>query len=206
MYRPPAFAIDDAGTLHAFIRAQPFAVVALAVGEGVQLAYAPVILSADGGSARFHLTANNPVGQAADGARVTLSFLGAHAYISPDWYETAGMVPTWNYEAVEGRGMVRKLDPDALRALLDALSQAEEVRLAPKPVWTADKVPAEKMARLLAAITGFEIVFESLQGKFKLSQNLAPQDFGGALRGLDMRGDPASSGVAAAMRKAQKPG
>src|ERR1700761_2747782 len=100
MYRPAAFAIDDKDALHAFIRANPFATVAVAVEGRVAIAYAPVIL--DGGTACFHLAANNPVAQAAGGARLTLSFLGAHAYISPDWYATTGMVPTWNYTAVEG--------------------------------------------------------------------------------------------------------
>ncbi len=202
MYRPRAFAVDDADALHAFVRAQPFATVAAVVEGAVQFAYAPVVLGADG-AVRFHLARANPLAGLADGATVRLSFMGAHAYVSPDWYASEGMVPTWNYSAVEGVGSLKRLDEAGLRALLADLSAAEEAALLPKAPWTVDKVPAAKMATLLNAIVGFSVVFDSLEGKFKLSQNLGPKDFDGAQRGLDARGDAASAAVAAAMRKAR---
>lgn len=201
MYRPAAFAVDDRPTLDAFIRAHPFATIALVRDGRVEIAYAPVVL--DGGSVRFHLAANNPVAQAADGARLKLSFLGAHAYISPDWYATKTMVPTWNYSAVEGEGIAERLDGEALTTLLVDLSAAEESPLAPKKPWTIDKVPPERMAMLLKAITGFSLRFETLEGTFKLSQNVKSEDFEGAVRGLEGRGDAASAAVAAAMRKSR---
>ncbi|MEJ0025747.1 MAG: FMN-binding negative transcriptional regulator [Rhizomicrobium sp.] len=196
MYRPAA--VDERQALDAFIRAQPFATIALTRDGAVQLAYAPVVLDAEG--VRFHLAANNPMARA-DGARLRLSFLGAHAYISPGWYETKTMVPTWNYSAVEGEGVARRLDEPALTALLVDLSAAEEAKLAPKKPWTVDKVPAERMAMLLRAIVGFSLRFETLEGKFKLSQNAKPEDFAGAVRGLEERGDAASVAVAGAMRR-----
>jgi len=203
MYRPQAFAVDDRTTLRAFVRAHPFAIVALAKGGAVEIAYAPVVLDGDG--ARFHLAAANPVAQAADGARLKLSFLGAHAYVSPDWYETAGMVPTWNYSAVEAEGIARRLTGDALVRLLADLSAAEEAHLAPKAPWTLDKVPSDRRERLLSAIVGFALDFETLEGKFKLSQNAKAEDAAGAMRGLEARGDAASLAVAANMRRVAKP-
>ena len=200
MYRPAAFAVDDAQELHAFIRAQPFATIAAVVDGAVQFAYAPVVVSA-AGLARFHLARANPVAGLADGTRVRLSFLGANAYVSPDWYERAAMVPTWNYSAVEAEGALRRMSEDALRSLLIDLSAAEEEKLRPKRPWTIDKVPSERMAGLLQAIAGFEVRFETLAGKFKLSQDKAPQDFDGVLRGLDGCGDAASAAVAQAMRR-----
>jgi transcriptional regulator len=202
MYRPRAFAVDDSDALHAFIRNQPFATVAAVVEGAVQLAYAPVAVGADG-AVRFHLARANPLASLADGAAVRLSFMGAHAFVSPDWYVSEGMVPTWNYSAVEGAGMLQRLDEDGLRTLLVDLSAAEEAALLPKKPWTIDKVPAAKMAMLLNAIIGFSVAFESLEGKFKLSQNLKSEDFDGARRGLQARGDPASAAVAEAMRKAR---
>jgi transcriptional regulator len=199
MYRPSAFAVDDKAALRAFVRTYPFATVALAVEGCVALAYAPVML--DGDTARFHLAANNPVAQAADGARVKFGFMGAHAYISPDWYATPGMVPTWNYSAVEGEGIAHRLDADATRAMLEDLSAAEEAHLLPKPPWKIDRVPAGKMAILLKAIIGFAVIFDTLEGKLKLSQNVKREDFDGALVGLEARGDTQSRAVADAMRK-----
>src|SRR5258707_14661030 len=117
MYRPRAFAADDIQQLHAFVRAHPFATLAAVVDGAVRLAYAPVVTAADG-TARFHLARGNPLAALGDGGRLRLSFLGANAYVSPDWYESAGMVPTWNYSAVEGEGIVQRLGEDGLRTLL----------------------------------------------------------------------------------------
>lgn len=199
MYRPRAFAVDDADVLHAFIRANPFATLAAVVDGAMQIAYAPVVME-EGGVARFHLARGNPMAALEDGARLRLSFLGPHGYVSPDWYKSEGMVPTWNYEADEAEGAVRRLGTDALRALLARLSAAEEVHLLPKMPWTIDKVPEAKLIALMGALVGFEVAFETLEGKFKLSQNVKPEDFDGVLRGLDTRGDAASAGVASAMR------
>jgi transcriptional regulator len=202
MYRPAAFAVDDAGRLRDFIRDHPFATLAAVVAGAVAFAYVPVVVDADG-TVRFHLARGNPLAQLADGAVMRLSFLGADAYVSPDWYASEGMVPTWNYSAVEGQGAVRRLNEAELRSLLVDLSAAEEAKLLPKQPWTVDKVPAAKMAMLLNAIAGFSVRCETLEGKFKLSQNVKPEDFAGALRGLEARGDAASRAVAAAMRKAR---
>ncbi|HEY0105271.1 MAG TPA: FMN-binding negative transcriptional regulator [Rhizomicrobium sp.] len=201
MYRPAAFAIDDPARLRRFIRDNPFATVAAAPQGRVVFAYAPVIVDDDG--MRFHLAAANPLAQMSDGARLSFSVLGPHAYVSPDWYESKSRVPTWNYCAVEGEGVVRRLDRDALRELLVDLSAAEETRLAPKDPWTIDQVPEDRMETMLTAIVGFAVRFETLAGKFKLSQNVSAQDAAGAIAGLDARGDAAGAAVAAAMRTAR---
>jgi transcriptional regulator len=208
MYRPAAFAVDDVQALHAVMRERAFATLARVRGNNVEFAYAPIVLDAaagPNGTIRFHLASNNPIVDGADGAQFRISFLGPDAYISPDWYETAGIVPTWNYIAVEGQGVARKLNSDALRQLLADVSASQEAKLFPKKPWTIDKVPEQKMSMLMNAIVGFEIRLESLAGKFKLSQNLKPADFDGAVRGLEARADAVSRAVAAAMRRAIAP-
>jgi transcriptional regulator len=202
MYRPRAYVVENRETLHATIRARRFATIAAAIDGVVQLAYAPVALDTGCGTCgriRFHLARLNPLADLAD-AHMRLSFLGPDAYISPDWYETHALVPTWNYIAVEATGTARRLDDGALRQLLADLSAAEEMQLAPKPVWTPDKVPEDRMVMLLGAIRGFEVRLDTLEGKFKLSQDKSAADLAGAIKGLEARGDPASLAVAAAMR------
>ena len=203
MYRPPAFATNDIAALHDAIRTRVFATIACMIDGTIALAYAPVVLDADDeplGGVRLHLAAANPVAQVPNGTAMTLSFLGPDAYVSPDWYETHGRVPTWNYIAVEGRGTAERVDGEALRHMLVDLTAAEERKLLPKPPWTIDKVPEAKMGALLNAIVGFRIRFETLEGKFKLSQNVAPADAEGVRHGLVERGDPASAAVAEHMR------
>ncbi len=177
------------------------------IDGAVAIAYAPVVLDPNEGPRGgiwFHLAGNNPVAAVADGTKVTLSFLGPDAYVSPDWYETKGRVPTWNYIAVEGSGAVRRLNDEELRQMLVDLSASEESKLLPKQPWTIDKVPEEKMPALLNAIVGFSVRFETLEGKLKLSQNVTPQDIDGVMRGLAGRGDAASVAVASEMRKFSK--
>ncbi|HTT97062.1 MAG TPA: FMN-binding negative transcriptional regulator [Rhizomicrobium sp.] len=204
MYRPPAFATDDLAALHKTIRARVFASVACVVGGAIEFAYAPVVLDAGEGArggVRFHLAGNNPVASIPDGTPAVLSFLASDAYVSPDWYDTKGRVPTWNYIAVEGRGATQRLNEEQLKQLLIDLSAEEEDKLLPKKPWTIDKVPEEKLGGLMKAIVGFSVRFETLEGKFKLSQNVTREDAEGVMRGMIAHGDPASRAVARAMRR-----
>jgi transcriptional regulator len=200
MHRPRAFAVDDIARLHEVIRCRVFATIAAMIDGRVEFAYAPVVLDGrDGpfGTVRFHLAAANPIADVQEGAPLAISFISDDAYVSPDWYAASGMVPTWNYIAVEGRGAMRHIKGGDMRQLLVDLSAAEEANLAPKTPWTIEKVPAAKFEMLLNAIVGFSVQFDSLEGKFKLSQNVKPDDHEGVVRGLEARG----ATIAQAMKK-----
>jgi transcriptional regulator len=206
MYRPPQYVVDDVSLLHKTIRSYPFATIARSANDQVEFAYTPVVLDEkDGpvGQVRFHFARANPLVQAAD-EPFFFSFRGPDAYVSPDWYRSEALVPTWNYVAIEGHGTAHRLDDDGLRALLIDLSAQEEARLAPKTPWTMDKVPAERQAGLMRAIVGFSLRFDALKGKFKLSQDKPAQDVEGVLRGLEERGDGRSRAVSAAMKSIRR--
>ena len=198
--------VDDVAALHAFIGNRPFATIGVVVESRVVLAYAPAVLDAGGalGTVRFHLAKNNPVAAVADGAPMQISFMGPDAYVSPDWYVSQGLVPTWNYMAVEGEGWARVLPDLELQALLVDLSAEQERQLLPKKPWTVDKLTADRRAALTNAIVGFSVMFEKLEGKFKLSQDKKPEDIEGVIAGLEARGDAASLAVAKAMRSTRR--
>ncbi|HVP83890.1 MAG TPA: FMN-binding negative transcriptional regulator [Rhizomicrobium sp.] len=203
MYRPRAFAVDDAGVLRAFVGERAFATVALAIEGRIHFAYTPVVLDGGGlGRICFHLAKANPVCAAADGQVLQFSFLGDDAYISPDWYASKGRVPTWNYTAVEAAGVARKLSRDELHQLLVDLSADQETRLLPKEPWRIDKVEPAKLASLLEAIEGFEVALDKLEGKFKLSQNVGAADMAGVIDALEKHGDEAGRRIAKAMKRA----
>ena len=203
MYVPPLFAFSDLAAIHAFMRKNVFAVIAGQIGGAIQFAYAPIVLDPNAGpsgSVRFHLARANPLAEIEDGAQLKLSIMAVHTYISPDWYSTPGQVPTWNYVAVEGAGGVKRLAAEGLKRLLADLAAQEEGALAPKPAWTMERVPPERLEVLLNAIAGFELPLERLEGKAKLSQNRARADREGAIAALELRGDAASAAIATAMR------
>jgi len=198
MYRPHAFAVDDVAVLQEVLRRRVFVTFAALQDSALRFAYAPIIVDPDG--VRFHLAMRNPLASLEDRARVSLSALAADAYVSPDWYRTIVTVPTWNYIAVEGEGVVRRLSREELRTLLADLSAQEEQKLAPKPPWTMDKVSPERTEAMMNVIQGFALSFERLEGKFKLSQDKLPEDRQGVINGLEARGDAASLAVVRAMR------
>lgn len=199
MFRPHAFAVDDPALLRDVLRNRVFVTFAAIQDGQVRFSYAPVVV--DEAGLRYHLAIRNPMGLLEDGARVSVSCMAADAYVSPDWYRSTVTVPTWNYIAVEAEGPVRRLSRDELRTLLEELAAQEENKLLPKPPWKMDKVSHARNNALMNVIVGFELAFERLQGKFKLSQDKNPDDIEGVIEGLEARGDAASVAIAKAMRR-----
>jgi len=204
MYCPSHFALSDIGALHEYIQRNVFATFVGVMDGVIHFAYVPVVLDAEPqplGSVRFHFARANPLAGIEEGAPLKLSFMGAHAYVSPDWYETPGQVPTWNYTAVEATGRVRCLTNGETICHFESLAAQEEAILAPKRPWTVAKVDTDRLDKLLSGIVGFHLVFDALEGKAKLSQNRNASDVAGVITGLEGRDDEMSRAIAQEMRK-----
>jgi|SRR5262245_17367778 len=208
MYNPAHFAISDAAQICDFVRRNPFATLAAVIDGEVHFAYVPVILDDAAGSLgrlHFHFARANPMVALQDGERILVSMLGAHAYVSPDWYESPNQVPTWNYTAVEGSGTVKRLDGEHTVRYLERLAAEQEATLLPKTPWSPAKVAPEQLKKLLLGIVGFELALDRLEGKAKLSQNKTKADIRGVIGALRDRGDAMAAAVAAAMQKTSLP-
>lgn len=172
-YVPRHFRIDDAGSLERFVDAHAFGTLVTAGPAGLGVSHIP-FLPERGADGRLrllgHVARANPHWQELEQAGEVLAiFAGPHAYVSPGWYANHPSVPTWNYAVVHARGTARLLPPGEFPALLDRLTRRyEDGRASP---WRMESLPADYTARLLEAIVGFEIAVETLEGKFKLSQN-----------------------------------
>jgi transcriptional regulator len=135
---------------------------------------------------RGHVARANPVWKKAKGQALAI-FLGPHAYVSPSWYpsktETGKAVPTWNYITVHAKGAIHWMrDHDWLRAHVGALSAVHEAgREVP---WMISDAPLTYIDTMLKGIVGFELAIETLEGKWKLSQNRDAADLAGACEGL----------------------
>jgi len=121
-----------------------------------------------------HMARANPQwNDLAQGQKVLSVFQGPHAYVSPSWYAMPG-VPTWNYAAVHLYGIPRLIEDGVeLESIVEKLTAVHEAKY-PEP-WQLT-LTAEKRARLLGMIVGFEIEVTEIQGKFKLSQNRSTED------------------------------
>jgi len=185
MYIPPPFRIEDPAKLSAFIQQNGFATL---VTQNLDANHMPMLL--DGNVLRGHVARANPVWKSGEGTVLAI-FLGPHAYVSPNWYpskaETGKAVPTWNYITVHARGRIQwRQEPDWLRAHVTALSQEHESGR-PSP-WQVSDAPANYVDGLLRAIVGFELTIESLEGKYKLSQNRDAADRAGVRDALAREG------------------
>ena len=203
MYNPAAFKITDSASVEELVRRHSFATIVGIIDGVAHLAYAPTLFLPGGncGRVQFHLARANPLAEVQQGARLTLSFLGPHSYISPRWYKTSGQVPTWNYVVAEAAGHVRRLRTDELKSQLDLLVTQNEARLSGSEPWALSQLSNDRFEALLKAIRGFEVELESLEGKRKLSQNRAAEDAAGAIVGLETTADSASLAVAQAMKE-----
>lgn len=189
MYIPDMFREDRTETPHDAVRTIGFATL---ITEGLEANHLPMLLQegANGQVLRGHVARANPVWKKGDGAALAI-FLGPHAYVSPNWYpskaETGKAVPTWNYIAVHAHGPIRWVeDADWLRTHVGALSAAHEAgRDVP---WMISDAPMAYIDSMLRGIVGFELAIETLEGKYKLSQNREPADYAGAREGLMREG------------------
>ena len=202
MYNPAAFKITDSARAEELVRTYSFATIVGVIDGGMHVAYAPTLFLPGGqfGRVQFHLARANLMARVEEGALLTLSFLGPHAYISPRWYKSSGQVPTWNYIAVEAFGRVRRLNPDELKSQLTLLVVENEKHVPGSQPWALSKLSNDRLEALLKAICGFEVELESLEGKQKLSQNRVAEDAAGTIAGLESQGDCASLAVAEAMK------
>jgi transcriptional regulator len=185
----PAFRGTDHQTSLAFARERGFGLLTLNGDQTPLLAHVPFLVAADGLTVDLHLARSNPIARAvsADTA-ATLAVTGPYGYISPDWYGVPDMVPTWNYVAVHMIGRLDRLPDEAMRDMLVRQSAAFEVRLAPKPEWTLDKMSDEAIARLMRMIVPFRLTISDVQSTWKLSQNRSDEARLNAASGVEASG------------------
>lgn len=191
MYIPSSFRIDDAEKLRAFMREHSFATLVSRDDRGAPLAsHLPLLLrdGADGAPVLLgHMARANPQWrQFSPNEEILAVFHGPHGYISPSWYASEQVVPTWNYAAVHAYGVPRVVESgDRLAEIVEETITEYESGFA-QP-WKAN-LPEEFHQNLLKGIVGFEIPIVRLEGKFKLGQNRLEADVRGACAALEAGG------------------
>lgn len=132
----------------------------------------PFRLADDGATVELHLVRSNRIANSCQTQQPAILVVsGPDSYISPDWYGIEEQVPTWNYVAVHVHGTLERRPQDELRAVIEGLSEQFEQRLAPKPVWKTDNVPAEALDRMMRMIVPFRFAINSIEATWKLAQN-----------------------------------
>jgi len=201
VYTPSAFAVTDVATLHDFLERHSFATLVTRHADGrVVASHIPLLLVRDGspfGRLEGHVAKPNDQWRDVAGEALAI-FTGPHAYVSPRWYDAEGVVPTWNYTAVQAYGPLETVtDAAELREMLrHALATYE--RGADTP-WTLER-SGEVVDKLVKGIVGLRIPVARIEGKWKLSQNHPPERQERVIAALEAQGDAAAAAVAALMR------
>jgi len=207
MYVPEHFAFPEGAEreLQNLVEAHNFGIL-VAGGEPLEAAHLPFVLDRGRGplgTLIAHVARANPIWRRfGAGQEVLAIFQGHHVYVSPDWYATRGLVPTWNYLAVHAYGVPRVLEAEA--AVTEALTRLRatmEESLAPKPPWTLTEIAEPSLRALKRGVVAFEIEISRLHGKRKLNQNRTAADRAGVIRALEASGSPEGLAVASAMRR-----
>ena len=206
MYVPAAFAEHDRATLFDLMERHSFGLL-ISQHQGEPFAsHLPLLIDRRRGENGFlvgHMARANPQWQQADGQVILAVFSGPHAYISPTWYESENVVPTWNYAAVHVYGKPRASeDRDFTTAALSALvTKYENTRATP---WRMEGLADDVFGKLASAIVAFEMPIDRIEGKFKLGQNRSREDRLGTLQGLDAEGSPNADALAEFIREHAK--
>ena len=198
MFTRPFFQPDRAASL-AFAAARGFGTVCAHDGARPVASALPFCLeySSDGTPAvAFHLARGNALAALADGkSHWLIAVNGADTYVSPHWYVSADLVPTWLYQAVHLSGPVRTMQDQELSEHLDALSAKFESWLAPKPPWTTGEMTAGRREAMMKAIVGLKMTVEDIEGSFKLNQHKSDVDHAAISNALSGQGDADAQGI-----------
>lgn len=204
MYMPSYFELKDANAARDLMRARSFATLVTTGEDGAPfVTHLPLLFEDDGsphGKLVGHVARPNPhwtlFGRGAPSLAV---FHGPHAYISPNWYTSPNLVPTWNYTAVHAYGTPRVLtDAAAALTVVERLSAYFEASL-PQP-WSPARLPPGNALAQMKGIVAFEMPIDRLQAKAKVGQNRQAADQQSAADALDAQGGEDNTAIAALMR------
>jgi transcriptional regulator len=203
-YQPRHFKVEDRETALALMQSAPLAtVVSVHAGE-VEFSYLPLVARRRDEAIVLlgHLARANPHWRHwTPDTRLTAIFHGPDSFVSPSWYATREMVPTWNYIVVHAAGRVTTTDDSVhkeriLKALIDAHDPPYRER------WDGELSESYREGHK-SHIIGFELAVERIEAKFKLSQNRLPADHAGVLAAME-QGGAAQQALGAWMRELKK--
>jgi transcriptional regulator len=200
MYVPSHFAESDLLTLHDFIERHSFGLLVSQVEGRPFATHLPFLLDRTRGpygTLVGHVARSNPQWKELADRPALAVFSGPHAYISPTWYESVNVVPTWNYTAVHASGRPALIEDRA--ALLEIVKQSVTVfeSTMPNP-WVLDTT-GPFVDRLLEQIVGFCIPIDTIEGKWKMSQNHPVERRDKVIRALLTQNNPEAQAVAEIM-------
>ncbi|MEJ7912529.1 MAG: FMN-binding negative transcriptional regulator [Chitinophagaceae bacterium] len=172
MYNIPYFKDKDPRVVIDFMKEHSFALLTGCSGDLPAATQVPFLIAEREGRLflRGHIMRNTDHHKAfVHNSNVLCVFSGAHTHVSARLYDNPNTASTWNYMTVHARGQLTFLETHALMEILQETTDHYEADDASPAAFR--NLPADYVANLSKAITGFEIEVTSVEHVFKLSQN-----------------------------------
>lgn len=203
MYIPGTFSETDTKALTGLIGRYPLGLLVTSGSSGLLASPIPFLYRENEGKPALiaHLAKANPHWKDLVGLKECLVvFQGADNYVTPDWYPskqtTHKVVPTWNYEMVQVKGVPTVIEStDWLRNQVGEVTDSMEAKR--KSPWNVGDAPTDFIESQLKAIVGLEIQITDIKGKWKMSQNRTSEDAQGVVSGMSDPSDPHFNSVVA---------
>ncbi|TVZ51956.1 FMN-binding negative transcriptional regulator [Dokdonia sp. Hel_I_53] len=204
MYIPDIYKNENAQEIRTFLKANAFGIFVTNKDGRSCATHIPLeITMREDGKEILHghiSKMNEQVEHLIDGVEALGIFNGPHSYISASWYDFEE-VSTWNYIAVQVRGVLKILDREGLynsvKALMNTYEKPQE-----NPV-NMDSL-SEKTMRQLDGIIGFEVEINSIEAAKKMSQNRDVKNHNQIIERLRENGNPQEEAVAKTMDQNRK--
>jgi|AntAceMinimDraft_12_1070368.scaffolds.fasta_scaffold07344_3 transcriptional regulator len=213
MFIPNHFSAPSTEAIEALIRTFPLAnLLTPCVDEPLGWAINPIPMGlfeplASGSRLWAHTARANPLWKSlADQPQAMVIFNGPSAYITPNAYPskqaTHRVVPTYNYTTVQLTGQLTVHHDAAVKQ--DIVKRLTEHHERDQVVpWSVNDAPADYLEAMLKAIVGLEFTVQTIQAKWKVSQNRPAADQAGVIADLESREEsPAATQMAALVRRA----
>ena len=198
MYLPGVYKTEDNKKIEKFIQENSFADLVTIQNGKLCSNKVPLLFDKDNYCLYGHFGKSNPqLNDLMSSAEVLVIFSGAHSYISPQWYKSQDMVPTWNFQTLQVRGKARLVDEDKLLGILAELTAFHESEL--EEQWHMSQLDSKRRAVMLEMIVGFEIKIDNIQFKEKMSQIRSMDDQKSVIDALRDQGEHEKDRVAQCM-------
>ncbi|KAI9931719.1 hypothetical protein ASPWEDRAFT_37419 [Aspergillus wentii DTO 134E9] len=242
MFLPNIHAERDTEALLQFIKENPFGILITGINSAshdfLQCTHVPFVLDVPEGEnenpqLRAHIAKQNPQAKAMieklDGQPpgilsldqdVLVVFNGRHDhYVTPKYYtetkpDTAKVVPTWNYSAVQVYGKLSlyydSRTPEAgsflAKQMHDLSEQCERGIMGftggeRPPPWKVADAPEKYIELMKRNIVGIKIEISKVEGKVKMSQEMRPGDREGVVRGFAKLGGETGEAISALVKE-----
>lgn len=167
MYIPKAFDENNKEIQIEFIKQNNFATLITANGN-IEVSHIPMYFQTiyDKDYLFGHLAKANNHWKTIEGEALAV-FNGPHAYVSEKWYEAPNVVPTWNYVVVHVKGKISLTSEQELKQIIEMMVVSHEGEFQE----FKNNIDSQFLSSLLTQIIGIKLEVESIEGKWKLSQN-----------------------------------